>query len=147
MNDRDELQRLLAQQACRDLVLRAAALTDAQAHEDFAALFTPQGVLVRPGAEPLAGREAIVASYRTRPATRITRHLVTNSLVEFESAERARVRSTVLLWTGSTDTALERFGRKADAVQALGTFDDLMEKTAEGWRFARREASFALYRD
>ncbi len=141
------MQQLLDAQACRDLVLRAAARTDAQEHEAFAALFTPDGVLVRPGAEPLAGRDAIVASYRTRPATRITRHVVSNTLVDFEAADRARVRSQVLLWTGSTDAPVERFGRKADAVQALGAFDDVMVRTPEGWRIARREAGFTLYRE
>lgn len=143
MNEHD----FLAQQSCRDLVLRAAACTDAQAHEDFAALFTPDGVLVRPGAEPLAGREAIVASYRTRPATRITRHLVTNTIVDLEGPDRARVRSQVLVWTGSTETKLERYGRKADAVEALGAFEDVMVRTEEGWRIARRQASFTLYRE
>jgi uncharacterized protein (TIGR02246 family) len=142
----DELRDLLVRQACRDLVLRAAAHTDAQAHERFAALFTPEGVLVRPGAEPLVGRAAIVASYRTRPATRITRHLVTDTLVQVESPTRARARSNVLLWTGSADTPVERYGRRADAVEALGTFDDVIERTQEGWRIARREASFQLYR-
>ena len=142
----DELQRLVIQQACRDLVLEAAARTDAQEHEAFAALFTPDGVLVRPGAEPLVGRAAIVASYRTRPATRITRHLVTNSMVDVHGDGRAHVRSTVLLWSGSTETTVERFGRLADPVEALGAFDDVMVRTEEGWRIARREASFTLYR-
>src|SRR6218665_1893845 len=53
------VDRMLAEQACRDLVVQAAAFTDAQSHEDFAALFTEDGVLIRPrpGAHPGTGRD------------------------------------------------------------------------------------------
>ncbi|WP_265288391.1 nuclear transport factor 2 family protein [Verminephrobacter eiseniae] len=67
------VDRMLAEQACRDLVVQAAAFTDAQSHEDFAALFTEDGVLIRPGSEHIQGQAAIIESYRSRPAGRITR--------------------------------------------------------------------------
>ncbi|WP_157268648.1 nuclear transport factor 2 family protein [Azohydromonas aeria] len=137
------VERLLAEQACRDLVARAAQATDSQRHEDFAALFTPDGVLTRPGGEPLRGREAIVASYRMRPAARITRHLVTGGVIELESPTRARGLSVVLLWSGDAADAEGPFGRPAQR-QALGEFEDEFALTAEGWRIARREARFVL---
>lgn len=61
------VNRTMAEQACRDLVVKAAMLTDAQDHEGFAALFTEGGLLVRPG-QPLQGRAAIIDSYRARSA-------------------------------------------------------------------------------
>ena len=91
------VKRLVAEQACRDLVLRAATLTDAQDHEGFAALVAGDGVLVRPGAQPLQGHDAIIESYRARPAERITRHLISNTQVMLESDTTAYASSCVLL--------------------------------------------------
>jgi len=141
------LDGLLREQACRDLVLRAAALTDAQQHEDFAALFTEDGVLVRPGAQPLQGRAAIVASYLARPPRRITRHLISNTLVVLESASAARATSCVLLWSGLASDAAGPFGRPAQDRQVVGEFDDRFVLTPQGWRIARRSASFVLFRE
>jgi uncharacterized protein (TIGR02246 family) len=141
------LETLLAQQACRDLVMRAAACTDSQDHDGFAALFAPDGELVRPGAQPLVGREAIVASYRARPADRLTRHLVTNTLVTLQSTTQARATSVVLLWSGSVADAAGLFGRPAQARQVVGEFDDEFVRGDEGWRIARRVASFVLFKE
>src|SRR4051794_7574812 len=98
----DALQRLLIVEACRDLVLRAAAQADAGDAAALAALFTEGAVLARPNAEPLQGRAAIRASYAQRPAERITRHLVTNTVVVVESPGASRALSSVLLWAGSS---------------------------------------------
>ena len=138
------LERLLAEQACRDLVARAAQCTDSHRHEDFAACFAEDAVLTRPGGEPLAGREAILASYRTRPAERITRHLVTSTVITLDSATRSRGLSYVLLWSGEAADAPTPSGRPARR-QVMGEFDDVFTLTAEGWRIARRDARFLLY--
>jgi hypothetical protein len=138
------LERLLAEQACRDLIARAVLHTDSHRHEDFAALFTQDAVLTRPGGEPLRGREAILASYRARPAERITRHLVTGSVITLDSPTQARGLSYVLLWGGEAGDAEGPSGRPARR-QVMGEFDDLFTLTAEGWRIARRDARFVLY--
>lgn len=137
------LQRLLAEQACRDLVARAAMLTDANRHEDFAALFAPDGELTRPGGEPLRGREAIVASYRTRPAGRLTRHLLGGTVVELLDADRARARTSVLLWSAEEADPAGAFGRPARR-QVLGEFEDEFVRGPQGWRIARRQARFLM---
>jgi hypothetical protein len=150
MSDLDRLspmERLLAEQACRDLVVQAAAFTDGQDHAAFAALFAEEGVLVRPGAQPLHGRAAIVASYASRPSGRLTRHLISNSLVTLESATQARATSAVLLWSGAMSDAAGPFGRPAHARQVVGEFDDRFVHTPQGWRIARREARFLLFRE
>jgi hypothetical protein len=141
------LGRLVCEQACRDLVLRAAVLADAQQHADFAELFAEDGVLVRPGAQPLQGRAAIVASYRGKPPGRITRHLISNTLVALESGTAARATSCVLLWSGLASDAAGPFGRPARDRQVVGEFDDRLVLTPQGWRIARRSASFVLFRE
>jgi uncharacterized protein (TIGR02246 family) len=141
----DALQQLLIHHHCRELVLRTAACADAHDAVGLAALFTTDAMLVRPDGATLQGRAAIEAAYRQRPAERITRHLVTNSLVDIESADAARVRSSVLLWSGNSTEPVGPQGRPAAARQLLGSFDDHCVQTPEGWRIARRHASFELH--
>lgn len=140
----DDGQRLLIRHACRDLVYQAAACADANRPDELAALFADDAVLVRPNAQPLHGRDAIRRAYEQRPAERITRHLVTNTLVEIESPSTARALSYVLLWTGSTADLAGAQGRPARG-QVAGEFDDRFSLTPQGWRIARREARFVLH--
>ena len=144
MSRPDGIASWIAQQACRDLVVRAAACIDAQDYEAFAALFLPDGELQRPGDPPLHGRNAILAAYRARSVDRITRHVVTNTLVSFESDGVARVGSLVLLWSGSHASPAGPFGRPAQPRRVLGEFDDRLVLVSEGWRIARRIARFVL---
>lgn len=138
------LERLLIEQACRDLVQQAAARTDGQDHEGFAALFTADALLQRPGGAALQGREAIVAAYRERPANRMTRHLLCGTLFGDCGPEAAAATTQVLLWSGDADDAPGPFGRWSPR-QVLGQFEDRFVRTPEGWRIARRVASFTLY--
>lgn len=142
------MERVVIVQACQEVVLRAAACVDAGDAATLAALFAEHAVLVRPGAEPLVGRAAIRDTYAQRPAERITRHLVTNLLVDVEAPDRARVRSGVLLWTGSRTDAEGPHGRVAQGRQLVGEFDDRLLRDARGaWLIERRDARFVLYRD
>jgi shikimate dehydrogenase len=141
----DPLQRLLIEDACRSLVLRAAALADAHDAEGFSALFAADAVLQRPNAAPLAGRDAIRDAYAQRPRSRITRHLVSNTRITVESATQARGHSLVLLWSGSSDDAAGAQGRPARGPALVGEFDDRFVLGPDGWCIARREASFVLH--
>jgi ketosteroid isomerase-like protein len=142
------MQRVLIEQACQGVVLRTAACIDRGDAEALAALFSDDAVLVRPGAEPLTGRASIRDSYAQRPPQRMTRHLVTNMLVDVESPEQARVRSTVLLWTGSTGDPESPHGRPAHRREMVGEFDDRLRRLGIGpWLIARRDARFVLYRN
>jgi uncharacterized protein (TIGR02246 family) len=141
----DALQRLLIQDACRELVLRAAECADTHDAAGLASLFLPDGVLRRPGGQPLLGRAAITQAYAERPPSRITRHLVTNTRVVVESILAASARSRVLLCAGSTDDAAGPQGRPQRGPLLVGEFDDRFTLTDDGWRFASREASFVLH--
>ncbi|HCP77228.1 MAG: hypothetical protein CML16_16505 [Pusillimonas sp.] len=132
---------------CKDLAVRSACLVDQQDYETLVQLFTPDATLVRPGGSPLVGREQILASYQSKPRERLTRHFITNSVVYEADVDSARMTSYVLLWSTTGDTPLEAFGRKADARQAAGQFDDIIVRTDEGWRIAQRSASFQMYRE
>ncbi|MBT0962930.1 nuclear transport factor 2 family protein [Denitromonas iodatirespirans] len=131
--------------ACRTLVLRAAARADGGDAEGLAALFAEDGMLVRPDGIRLQGREAIRAAYAARPAERLTRHVVSNTLVEIVSPTEAQACSYVLLWSGSLADPAGPRGRPAHGLPVLGEFDDRFALTPDGWRILHREARFVLH--
>lgn len=141
----DAIPYLEIERACRELVLRAARCADTGDAAGLARLFTQDGTLVRPNAQPLQGRAAIEAAYAQRPTDRLTRHLITNTLVEIESPGSARALSYVLLWTGSSAPPDTQHGRPAHARQLIGEFDDRFALGPEGWRIQRRDARFVLH--
>lgn len=141
------LDTLVAEAACRGLVLAAADAVDSRDFLAFADLFEARGVLVRPDGTELVGRPAIVAAYAARDPERLTRHLVSNQRVRVDlAAGTAQAACTVLLWSGRHSDALTPRGRPADALQQVGEIRDLLAKTPEGWRIRRREAWFTLFR-
>jgi hypothetical protein len=77
-----------AEAACRRLAVACYSLMDQGRYGETAALFTEDAVWVR-GGKPVAGRGAILEALNRRPETDISRHLVTNVLVEIHSAEEA----------------------------------------------------------
>lgn len=142
------MDQFLIAQACRDVVIRAAACVDANDAATFARLFTDDGVLVRPAGKPLIGRDAIRQAYEQRSADRITRHLVTNMLVDVNLPDQASVRSYVLLWSGSAGDEDGESGRPAKSRQLVGEFKDHFVRDNEGaWLIRHRQARFVLYRE
>ncbi|MBL0420092.1 nuclear transport factor 2 family protein [Ramlibacter sp. AW1] len=141
----NELERLTITAACRDVIHRGAAAVDANDADGFAALFTEDGVLERPSGAPLQGREAVRQAYAARAPERITRHLVTNTLVEPDSPTEARATSLVLLWGGNAKDEAGPYGRPAEPRQMVGEFHDVLVRTDQGWRIARRRALFVLH--
>ena len=142
----EAFERVLIVEACRDLVLRSVAAMDANAPARLADLFTDEGEIVRPNGTALHGREAIRASYAQRSAERITRHVVTNILVDVHSIREASSVCCVMLWSGSTAEPEAPQGRPVQR-QQVGEFDDRFVHTSAGWRIARRAARFILSSD
>lgn len=139
MPTQPDLQRIYDELAIRDL---AARFTDAVNRNDpsaLGALFTEDGEWVVPGMETTTGPEAA-------------------------SARIAQLRSTFvnllqLLYSGHVDLEGDTDGKTATATWYLaeqasdgenafaftGVYRDLLRRTDDGWRFARREFAF-LYR-
>jgi uncharacterized protein (TIGR02246 family) len=143
-----QVERHIAAAACRDVVSRAAMRLDANDLDGFAAHFTPDAVVVRPGKEPLRGVEALIESYRSRPPGHMTRHLIAGSVVDLRAADEALAISNVLLWTAVPDGAPGPFGRRAQSRQVVGEFEDTLRLCSDGlWRIAHRQARFLLHTD
>lgn len=126
------LDRLLAEQEISRLITRFALLNDSGDWAAVADMFTPDGKFIRPaGGDPIAGREAIRASFESRPP-RKSCHLITNIVVDVTSADTASARCSMLLFTaGAGETS-------AGSPALVGGFTDKLVRAPEGWRFAER---------
>ncbi len=88
--------------------------------------FTPDGEF-RVGDNKVAGREKLAAYNLTMGvANRAPTHTNTNIMIE-PSPEGARGGSYLMVTGGEKPT-----------LGAVGTYQDILVKTAEGWRFKRR---------
>ena len=112
----EALQRLVAEQACRALVLAAADAIDGGDYHALVQLFDTDAELVRPDGVVLRGHAAILAAYAARNPDRLTRHLVSNQRVEVDlAAGTARAACTILLWSGRHSDVQSPRGRPAAA--------------------------------
>ncbi|WP_240624666.1 nuclear transport factor 2 family protein [Aurantiacibacter odishensis] len=109
---------------------------DAQDWQQCASLYTKDAVFRRPsGGDPVAGRDAILASFTARPP-RSQRHVMANTLVEVVSETEARAKSVIVLYMG--DAAEEGLPVQDPKSPLIGTFEDRVVLTDNGWRFAER---------
>lgn len=140
----DTLALLLAEKQCRDVVLTTAQLADDQDYAGLVALFTPDATLVRPGGEPLAGRDAILASYASKSTARLTQHLLCNHFIRVTDAASAESRCKVILYVSDRKYELAPKGRPAGPIHQVGQIIDRLELTVQGWRIKERRAWFDL---
>ncbi len=138
-------RRLVIENDCRHLIARAAAFSDANDHTAFAGLFDLDGVLVRPDGTSLAGPAAILAAYQSRPAHRVTRHVLSGTFFSDLSEAECRATSQVTLWVCDSRVPAGPLGRPLSQPLVLGEFDDWLRVGKQGWRIARREARFLIH--
>jgi hypothetical protein len=141
-----EQERQAIELACAKLINQFAVYNDAARYEELAALFTADGSYARP-TDPdnyLKGRAAILAAFKGRPAEKLTRHLITNILIEVASPASAEGICYVTLYAGSTDQPAPKFGYLAAPSQLIGEYHDQFTLTAEGWKFSKRQGRLLL---
>jgi hypothetical protein len=138
-----DVERMAAEWACERLVRKFAMLNDDRDHEGLAALFTEDGSFSRPldPDNPIVGRDNIMVMFRDRPP-RLSRHIMTNSVIDIASSTEARGRS-YLTFVSSTDVDSPR-PVKAEPAIHVGQYDDVFVLTDKGWRFKERRGSLSL---
>ena len=141
----DALALLQAESACRNLIVSAAQAVDAQDYEAFVALFAADATLVRPGGHVLRGHSEILAAYTSKPANRITHHLVCNHQVRITGPNMAESRCKVLLYATDKTRELTPQGRLADPTHQVGVMQDTLIQTEQGWRIQHRQAWFEVF--
>lgn len=126
------IDRLIAEQDIARLVTRFGLLNDAGDWAGVAAMFTDDATFIRPaGGDPVVGREAIHASFASRPP-RKSCHLVTNIVVDVISETEARARSTLLLYAAPAGAS------EAGSPALIGGFNDRLVRSGSEWKFAER---------
>jgi hypothetical protein len=134
------------ERACERLILDFAYFSDKQDYESLAGLFAPEGSMTRPTGDALVGRAAILKSYQSRPAGRMTRHICTNIRITIAAPDRARGFTYAVVYSANTNEPLEApFGFNAGSRHLIGEFEDEFVLTEEGWRIASRRARFVMH--
>jgi hypothetical protein len=118
--------------ACQRLAVACYSLMDQGRYEETAALFTEDAVWVR-GGKPVAGHEGILAALRQRSTSEISRHLVTNVLIELRSEIEG---------VGTACFVPLRGAKREDGTVAMppvtnvGDLNFKFRREAAGWRIA-----------
>jgi hypothetical protein len=127
--------------ACTKLINQFAVFNDAGRHNDLADLFTDEGQYARP-TDPenyVQGRAAILAAFTGRPADKLTRHLITNIVVDVIGPTSASGLCYVTLYAGSTGKPAEKHAYQANPSQLIGEYHDMFVLTPAGWKFSKRQ--------
>lgn len=86
--------------AIEDLLATYYHFLDNAQSEKLSGLFIENGVFHLGSVGEMKGRQAIADYYAKRPKTRVTRHVMTNLLVDFKSADRAETLHTLTYFVG-----------------------------------------------
>lgn len=132
---------LLAEQEISRLIISYAQLNDAGQWPAVAALYTEDGRMSRPTAPDdfIVGRAQILDSFMARPP-RAARHICANILVRLDGPTMATATSQILLFVGETGEP-GALPQQSALPPMVGTYQDRLVRTAEGWRFAERRGS------
>ena len=138
MSGIDETTRRAIEWDCTKLINRYTLLNDAADWDAVAALYTEDGQMARPSApdKPITGRDAILATFKSRPA-RAARHVVSNIVIDVLSDTEATAMSVIVLYQGIASDGGGLPARDTSG-PLIGTYTDRLRKTAQGWQFAER---------
>jgi len=129
-----DIERMLAEHACARLCQSFHAYVDTYRHEEIVPLFVPDAVWIHRTGD-LIGHDGIRRYLDGKSTAPIVRHVVTNVLIDVESADRARGRCYVTVYFAMPDETVNQVEGPVIIVQ----YDDEFRRTPEGWRFSRRE--------
>lgn len=121
-----------ADMACQRLVIASYSLMDQGRYEETAALFTDDAVWVR-GGKPVAGRGAILDALNQRPTSDLSRHLITNVLVELTSDRDGTATACFVPLRG---TKREDGSVATPPITNVGDLAYRFRREAGGWRIA-----------
>jgi len=124
------------ERACERLMQLYARAVDSFDIDAFATLFTEDAELHMPAGVSL-GREKIRKGFSRRDPALVSRHMITNVLVEPLTATTAQGSCYLTLFRSHPIEA----GAPHDPLRPalVGEYRDAFRKTPEGWRFSRRE--------
>lgn len=124
--------------ACTAAIQRFSAYVDAGRYDDAAALFAPDGVMQRPQ-ERIEGRDALRQSFRSRPAHRLTRHVISNLVLDPVDDNTVRALSYVCVFRhlGTPGEPLH-LPVQARIPETLAEYIDELVRVDGAWLIGRR---------
>ncbi len=128
---------LAREHACARLVLDLARFTDSGDYAAALALFSDDAVMDRDG-EVFRGIAALRQAYAQRPASRITRHVLSNIVVQLDGTDQAQVSSYVTVYRHMREPGEGGPPYRMPGADVLGEYQDRLVHTAAGWRLVSR---------
>lgn len=133
-----ELQTEQIRRECERAFLQIARFTDQGPHHAIAQFFTEDGEFDRDGTV-LRGRAALLDLYAKRPASLMTRHLVSNVIVSPLSNEQAVCHAYATIYRFRTaDGSSPVPPVTCEGPESIAEYEDQMVKTDDGWKVSRR---------
>lgn len=134
----DDTTRAQVAQVCERLLMQLAHLTDHGPHEAIADVFTEDGEFDRDGTV-VRGRPALRDMYAKRPASLMTRHMVSNVMVTVLSEDEAICQAYATVYRfRSPDGAKPAPPVVCDGPESVAEYQDRLVKTADGWKVKQR---------
>lgn len=123
--------------ACQQLAIASYSLMDQSKYDETADLFAEDAIWVR-GGKPCAGRAAILAALRQRPEGMVSRHLVTNVLVQLEGTDQASATACFVPLRG---TRREDGSVAMPVIDSVGDLAITFSRGATGWKITHLQPS------
>ena len=130
-------ERLAAEHACNRLVMQYAIAADTGEFDRAADCYVPDGRLTIAG-KTHAGRAAIRTRLAHQPADQVSRHVVSNVLIDVIDSSNARGCAYVTIYRGTRRDARGAGPLPLDAPFLVGMYDDRYVNTSDGWRLSER---------
>lgn len=124
---------------CQQTVIRFFAALDAGRMDDVAAAFEGDGVWHRQGAQ-LRGPAGVASALASRPAGRVTAHLVQNFIADFDDERSARVSYVVLTYRHDAPDGKPSAPAPMVAPYSIAAYDDQMRFDGSRWLVLERRS-------
>lgn len=138
MND-DAMRRLLLKAGCREAVIRFFAALDAGRPGEVARAMAKEGIWHRQGAA-LQGPAGVAAALASRPAGRVTAHLVQNIVVDLDGDAEAAVHYVVLTYRHDAPAGAPDGPAPLDRPLSIAAYDDRLRRVGDDWRVLERRS-------
>lgn len=130
---------------CQRLVVQSMILIDRRRYDELVALFTDDAVWVRSD-RTCRGKAEIRSALDSRPAGLVTRHLVTNILVDVAGSDAASAISYFLAYTHDGGPAAPAFPIPCSGPNIAGELADEFVRAPAGWRILTRRTDRVFVR-
>ena len=133
----DHLERIAIEHDCMKLMVGYCVYADHDQADEFASMFSEDGVWVQGSGEEVRGRDALRAYIRGRPGRTLTRHMITNILVTVVSED---VATGIAYAMPFRDRDYGGGTAPMRAASGVIEYHDEFTRTAEGWKIQRRRS-------